>query len=211
MNPLEDDESLSRRGFLVGAAGAATAAGASATAMAQEDGEGGNGEGGGGNETSGDGGGGDGNETSDGGGGGGGGTETVEVVDNEFKPDSLTIEPGTTVEFAWQSTSADHNVHPTSQPDDANWEGHTDLESGDFSFESTFDVEGDYEYQCDPHAGIGMVGSITVDPEAAAGGGGPVQIVPDAAWTLIIATVAGMLSTLSLVYFFMRYGGASAE
>ncbi|WP_276252837.1 plastocyanin/azurin family copper-binding protein [Halomontanus rarus] len=202
MNPLEDDESLSRRGFLVGTAGTVAAAGASATATAQEDGNET------GNETSG---GGDGNETSGGGGGGGGATETVEVIDNEFQPAELAVTPGTTVEFAWQATSADHNVSPTSQPEGANWEGHTDLESGDFSFESTFDTEGDYEYQCDPHVGLGMTGTITVSADAASGGGGPIQIVPDAAWTLVIATVAGMLSTLSLVYFFMRYGGASAE
>lgn len=161
----------------------------------------GNETGGGGNESAG-------NET---GGGGGGATETVNVVDNAFEPEELSIEPGTTVEWAWQNTANQHNVNPTSQPGEANWEGHMPLESGDFSFQSTFDVEGEYEYQCDPHASLGMVGTITVSSGAGSTAEGPIQLVSDAAWTLVIATVAGMLATLSLAYAFIRYGGSTPQ
>ncbi|MCU4741447.1 plastocyanin/azurin family copper-binding protein [Halobacteria archaeon AArc-m2/3/4] len=211
MNPLEDDESLSRRGFLVGTAGAAATVGASATAMAQEDDENGeedaNGENGeeeenGDEEADGENGEGNGDAEN-----GGGGTETVAVGDNYYEPEDLAIEPGTTVQWVWEG-SAQHNVNPTDQPDGADWEGHVELQdSGEY--EHTFDAEGDYAYTCDPHPG--MDGTITVDPDAGQMASGPVELVPDAAWTLIIATVAGMLSTLSLVYFFMRYGGASPE
>lgn len=213
---------MNRREALV-AVGGVLGAGAAVNAVipvgAQEDDESGEGEDGGGNETDGEGGGNEtqgGNESDDGGnesgGGGGGGTETVNVVDNAFEPDSLSIEPGTTVEWAWQDTQAQHNVVPDSQPEEASWEGHPGLESGDFSFESTFEVEGDYEYICEPHVAQGMTGTITVDPDASEGAAdGPIQLVPDAAWTLVIATVAGMISTLSLVYAFMRFGGSNPE
>ncbi|MFP9192053.1 plastocyanin/azurin family copper-binding protein [Natronosalvus vescus] len=195
MNPLEEDEHLSRRLFLAGAAGTAVAAGASASGLAQED------EGDEGDE--------DDENGDENGNGGGGGTEFVEVGDNYYDPDSLTIEPGTTVVWEWVG-EADHNVEPTEQPDDADWEGHTDLKA-DGDYEHTFDVEGSYDYVCTPHVGVGMVASIEVTEDAGAVADGPADLVPDAAWTLLIATVAGMVSTLSLVYFFMRYGGEPAE
>ncbi|WP_207590161.1 plastocyanin/azurin family copper-binding protein [Halomontanus rarus] len=170
----------------------------------------GNGNGGAENGTAAEGDGEDGNATAADGGGGGGGTETVEVVDNEFLPDSLTIQPGTTVEFAWQSTSADHNVNPTSQPEGANWEGHTDLESGDFSFESTFDTEGDYEYQCDPHVGLGMTGTITVSADAGGAAEADVDIhdigVPLQKHFLGIATLLAIFVSLVFTFYVLKYG-----
>ncbi|UTF53366.1 plastocyanin/azurin family copper-binding protein [Natronosalvus rutilus] len=232
MSPSEDETRLSRRLFLAGTAGTAVATGMSANALAQEDNETDTGDGNetdsGGNETAEDGGGagneseggsggnesegggGEGNESEGGGGGGGGATETVEIDDNEFKPDSLSIEPGSTVVWEWVG-SGQHNVSPGETPDEANWEGQTDLQS-EGTYEHTFDVEGTYEYVCDPHVSVGMTGSIEVAEGASSGGeGGAISVVPDAAWTLLVATLAGVLSTLSLVYGFMRYGGDSGE
>ncbi|WP_254767760.1 plastocyanin/azurin family copper-binding protein [Salinilacihabitans rarus] len=195
MDPREDD-ALSRRGFLVGSAGAAAAAAASATGAAQEDGDGGGQDGGGGQE----------------GDAGGGGAETVELVDYAYEPGTespLSIAPGTTVLFVWETDN--HNINVTEQPDDSDWEGHMPIENSGFEVEHTFEVEGTYAFHCDPHLSLGMEGTI----EVAEGGGGeaaagPVSAIPDAAYTLLIATVAGMVSTLALVYFFMRYGGEPA-
>ncbi|WP_255170210.1 cupredoxin domain-containing protein [Natrononativus amylolyticus] len=204
MNPLKDDDPLSRRVFLVGTAAGAAAVGVSATALAQEDDE----ENGDDEDENGD----DedeenGDEEDDGDGdeNGGGGTEHIEIGDNYYEPESVTVEPGTTVVWEWVG-DIDHNINPTSQPDDADWEGHPDLIS-DGEYEFTFDVEGEYAYTCDPHPG--MDGTVVVDPDGGGAAEGPAEVVPDAAWTLVIATVAGMVSTLSLVYFFMRYGGES--
>ncbi len=184
MNSLEADEPCSRRLFLAGAAGTVAAAGATGTAGAEDD---------------------EGDENGD---AGGGGTETVEVGDNYYEPEDLTVEPGTTVVWEWVG-QADHNINPGDQPDEADWEGHPEL-IADGTYEYTFDIEGTYEYVCDPHIGVGMVGSVEV-VEGGAVAEGPAEVVPDAAWTLIVATVAGMVSTLSLVYFFMRYGGEPAD
>ena len=136
-----------------------------------------------------------------------GGTETILVDDNFYDPDSLTIQPGTTVVWEWVG-EVDHNINPEDQPDEADWEGHLELQTtGEHEF--TFEVEGEYNYICDPHVGVGMVGDITVDADAAAGGEEIAEVVPEEAWTLIIATVAAMVGTLALVYLFMHFGGVS--
>jgi plastocyanin len=92
------------------------------------------------------------------------GTEVVEVgPDGEyvFGPEELTIAAGTTVRFVWLSST--HNVAVTSQPDDANWEGHEAIEDRGFSFEYTFEAAGRYEYVCTPHQNQGMQGAVVVE------------------------------------------------
>ncbi len=144
----------------------------------------------------------------------GGGTETVTVGpggENVFEPESLSIQPGTTIQFVWDSDN--HNVNPTEQPDDADWEGHEPLEDDGFEFESTFDVEGEYEYVCDPHVGVGMIGEISVsaDAEEAAGNGEAAQTVPDVAMTLLIATTLSLVAVLSLSYAFLKFGDSNPQ
>lgn len=92
------------------------------------------------------------------------GTEVVEAGPNGnlvFDPDELTVSTGTTVRFVWQSNT--HNVVVTSQPEDADWPGHEDIENDGFSFEYTFEVPGQYEYVCGPHQSQGMTGAIVVE------------------------------------------------
>lgn len=214
MSP-DANASVSRRGFLRVATGA-TAAGAAGTAAGQEGNEsGGNQTGGnqtGGNQTGGNQTGG--NQTGGGGGGGGGATKEVTVGPGGelvFEPADLTIAPGTTVKFVWDSPG--HNIVVENQPSGANWQGTKGGASKLFDPPHThshaFDTEGTYDYYCAPHKQAGMVGSIEVSADAGGGGGGgggPPQI-PDSAKTLGIASVIGMLSTLGLAYFFLRFGG----
>lgn len=99
----------------------------------------------------------------DDGGGSGGDNEVVVGPDGDlsFAPESLTVDAGTTVTFVWDSNT--HNVVPNSQPDDADWEGHEDIEDSGFEYEYTFEVAGTYEYVCTPHESAGMVGEIVVE------------------------------------------------
>ncbi|WP_276256347.1 plastocyanin/azurin family copper-binding protein [Halomontanus rarus] len=197
MGANESRNSIPRRDVLATIAGATILTGASKTGLAQDN-----------NESSAE------NESSNGGGNetasdvGGGAEEVITGPGGDlvFEPDSLEIAPGTTVRWVWDSDN--HNVAPTEQPEESEWEGYTDIENTGFEYEYTFEVEGDYHYVCEPHVSAGMEGDITVDPSAAqgGGGGGPAQTVPDAAWTLIIATVSGMIAVLSLTYAFVRYG-----
>lgn len=81
---------------------------------------------------------------------------------NRFDPDSFTISAGDTVRWVWDSPG--HNVSPQRQPDDASWPGRDDSTYGTGTTHTyTFDVVGEYEYHCDPHQGLGMRGSFTVE------------------------------------------------
>ena len=97
-------------------------------------------------------------------GGGSGGDNEVVVGpggDLSFAPESLTVDAGTTVTFVWDSNT--HNVVPTSQPDDADWEGEPEIKDDGHEYEYTFEVAGTYEYVCEPHESAGMVGEIVVE------------------------------------------------
>ena len=75
-----------------------------------------------------------------------------------FSPSELTIAAGESVTF----TNGDlppHNMVVTDHPELS----HSDLAFvGGESFTVTFDEAGDYEFQCEPHAGAGMKGVIHV-------------------------------------------------
>jgi plastocyanin len=180
---MSADDSVSRRGFLrtaTGAAAVAGAAGASAGTAA--------------------------------------GQTTKEVIVGPdgnlvYDPATVYVAPGDTVHFVWESDN--HNIVVEDQPEGANWEGTeggaNDLYNTGHEYEYTFETLGTYTYFCQPHRTSGMVAEVVVNesgssPTPSGGGGGPPQI-PESARTLGLATVFGMLSTLGLAYFFMRYGG----
>ena len=76
-----------------------------------------------------------------------------------FEPSEITISAGDTVTF----TNGDlppHNMQVADHPELS----HSDLAfaAGD-SFDVTFPEAGDYNIQCDPHAGAGMKGVIHVN------------------------------------------------
>ena len=161
--------------------------------------------------------------------GGGGPTEEVIVGPGGslvFEPAELTIAPGTTVNFVWESDN--HNVVPESQPDGATWEGegeqgvtfdeghsysHTFETEGTYEYSHTFEMEGEYEYFCQPHKTAGMVGTITVQEggaESGGGGGGEADPehmgVPFQAHFVGLATLLMMVVSLIYTFFLLKYG-----
>lgn len=83
---------------------------------------------------------------------------------NVFSPgteEPLRIDAGTRVRFVWRS--ANHNIAVQSQPDDANWEGVSEIHNSGYTHEFTFEVPGKYHYVCQPHQGMGMVGDVVVE------------------------------------------------
>ena len=75
-----------------------------------------------------------------------------------FSPNELTISVGDTVKFI-NGELPPHNMVVKDHPELS----HTDLAfMGGESFEVTFPESGDYEFQCDPHAGAGMTGIIHI-------------------------------------------------
>ena len=86
----------------------------------------------------------------------------VELVGLEFIPADITINQGETVR--WMNTGGRHNVNGSTDTYPDNPEG---FRSGDpsselFTYEYTFTIPGTYSYQCDPHVGVGMIGTVTV-------------------------------------------------
>lgn len=84
-----------------------------------------------------------------------------EFVFSPGTDEAIRIAAGTTVRFVWRSDG--HNIVVGSQPSDANWPGHDPLESRGFELTHTFDVPGKYEFWCEPHKGLGMVGTLVVE------------------------------------------------
>ena len=76
-----------------------------------------------------------------------------------FAPCEVTINVGDTVTFT-NNELPPHNVMIADHPELS----HGDLAfvAGE-SFDITFNEAGDYKFQCDPHAGAGMVGVIHVE------------------------------------------------
>lgn len=76
-----------------------------------------------------------------------------------FEPNEITISAGDTITFT-NGALPPHNMVV---------DGHPELSHGDLAFAvgDNFDVvfpdAGDYNFQCDPHAGAGMTGVIHVN------------------------------------------------
>ena len=76
-----------------------------------------------------------------------------------FDPYEVTISAGVTVTFI-NGDLPPHNMVVTDYPELS----HPDLSFvGGESFKVTFTRPGDYEFQCEPHAGAGMKGVIHVE------------------------------------------------
>lgn len=92
----------------------------------------------------------------------------VEVSSNIFTPADITIHIGQTV--LWENIGGNHNVNGTQNtfPDNPSSFSSGSPSSSNWTYTYTFNQTGLYNYQCDPHAGLGMVGTVTViDPNAA--------------------------------------------
>lgn len=89
----------------------------------------------------------------------------VEVSSNVFTPKDITIETGQIVR--WVNTGGSHNVNGKQSVYPSNPESFYsgDPSSDAWTFDFQFTKSGVYQYQCDPHASLGMKGTVTVkDP-----------------------------------------------
>jgi plastocyanin len=197
----------------VGVAGAQSSSSSSSSAVLQQEGNNSTDNG----TTTGNGTEGNGTTTS-GGDGGGGTTKTVTVGPNDenvFEPATVYVAPGDTVEWVWEGTVA-HNVHATDVPEEADWDVQTEVVTAPFEYSYTFEgPTGEYNYVCDPHASIGMEGTVVVNesgqaPAGEGGGGGertPHEMgVPFQAHFVGIATILMMIVSLVYTFFVLKYG-----
>ena len=87
----------------------------------------------------------------------------INTAGNTFSIDTLTITVGDTV--TWNNTAGMHNINATlaTYPNNPEGFGNAVADSG-WSFQWIFTIPGTYDYQCDPHAGIGMTAVIIANP-----------------------------------------------
>jgi len=86
----------------------------------------------------------------------------INTAGNTFSPSSLAINVGDTV--TWNNTAGYHNVNGTQAAYPNNPDGFGNgVVAAPWSFQWIFTLAGTYDYQCDPHVGIGMVGQIVVN------------------------------------------------
>lgn len=90
----------------------------------------------------------------------------VTLQNNAFTPQELTINVGQTVLF--DNVQGTHNVNgtQTAYPDNPESFGNGAAMPAPWNYEHTFTIAGTYQYKCDPHEVLGMVGTITVTGNA---------------------------------------------
>jgi plastocyanin len=101
-----------------------------------------------------------------------------------FDPVGLLVEPGTTVRFINQSGQhtatayCEDNGKPQRIPEGAEcWDSGMLVEEGAV-FEVTLTEEGVYDYFCQPHEALGMVGRIVVGSPEASPAADPSELFP---------------------------------
>lgn len=85
----------------------------------------------------------------------------VNVVNYKFEPKEITITEGDTV--IWTNTNGNHNVNGQKSVYPSNPESFGNSLGSNWSYQYIFNTAGTYDYQCDPHIGMGMVGKVTVN------------------------------------------------
>lgn len=87
----------------------------------------------------------------------------VTVRDDIFTPKNLTINQGDTV--VWTNVQGFHNVNGLQSTYTANTSDFGNSVAGPgWTYQFVFTNTGANNYQCDPHVGLGMVGTIQVNP-----------------------------------------------
>ena len=90
--------------------------------------------------------------------------QVTATVGNNFAPANLTINVGDTVIWSnvgggFHNVNASQAIYPNNPESFLNSPTPT---NGNWTFQWVFTIAGTYDYQCDPHAGMGMVGEINV-------------------------------------------------
>lgn len=121
-------------------------------------------------------------------------THTVSVTNFAFTPKSLTITVGDKV--VWNNNEGTHNVNGTKATYPSNPESFGNNLGSGWTFEFTFNKTGTYDYQCDPHAAMGMVGKVIVNTKTTsvqklANGQEPILLYPNPASRFVELKVPG--------------------
>jgi plastocyanin len=113
-------------------------------------------------------------------------SHNVAVQNNSFNPANLSIQVGDTVR--WTNNSGSHNVNGKASTFPSNPESFGNNVGTGWVFTHVFATAGSYDYQCDPHAAMGMTGKITVTPISSVSEAGAAQaaVFPNPAHDFVV-------------------------
>ena len=85
---------------------------------------------------------------------------TVDGTNLRFSPDTITLKEGDTVNFFWENQLLPHNA----VEDNGLFDSGDPERNVDYTYTFNIGENGTYQYVCEPHADLGMVGTIIVQP-----------------------------------------------
>ena len=85
---------------------------------------------------------------------------TVDSTNLQFSPSEVTITEGQAVRFFWSGELLEHNAVCT----DGIFDSGSPSRNVDFRFVFDYGTNGTYDFVCEPHELVGMIGTITVEP-----------------------------------------------
>ena len=121
-------------------------------------------------------------------------SHAVSVTSNVFTPAEITINQGD--EIVWTNTQGNHNVNGLQSKFPSNPESFGNAVGSGWVFSHVFNVAGVYDYQCNPHAGLGMVGKVIVN-ESGTAEGTDIKLMEDAELGMVLTDSSGF----TLYYF----------
>ena len=90
---------------------------------------------------------------------------TVDSTSLRFSPSEVTVEEGQAVRFVWFGQALAHNA----VADDGLFDSGDPARDVDYRFVFEVGTAGSYQFVCEPHESVGMIGTVLVEaaPEAA--------------------------------------------
>ena len=85
---------------------------------------------------------------------------TVDSTNLRFSPSSVTVDEGDAVRFFWDGQILPHNA----VEENGTFDSGDTKSNEDYRFVFVPGLNGTFEYYCEPHRSLGMVGEIIVNP-----------------------------------------------
>ena len=85
---------------------------------------------------------------------------TVDSTNLRFSPSSVTVDEGDAVRFFWDGQILPHNA----VEENGTFDSGDTTSNEDYRFVFLPGLNGTFEYYCEPHRSLGMVGEIIVNP-----------------------------------------------
>ena len=86
---------------------------------------------------------------------------SVDSTNLRFSPETITLSEGDTVRFLWNGELLAHNA----VEENGLFDSGDPSRNVDYSYTFSIGENGTYEYVCEPHEDLGMIGTIVVEPK----------------------------------------------